>query len=318
MVSVSTIYFNYKIVFGSQFKKRNFNKETMAASLGEKLRQAREERDISISEVSEQTRISALYLESIENDDYRTLPGGIFNKGFVKSFAKLVGVDEQEAMQDYSRLIAKQEVDTADDMTKSYRPEVLTGDSGSQSILPTIIFAAIILGLMTWGIIFLVDYFQNRESQTSENNIANNNIKVDNKNTNSNVNTGNSNSQPIPSTDEIKVEIKTTAEALAIATTADGKYETATINPELPRTVEAEESLKISYYKGLADTVQLTINGKKIETPLPPSTYRKNSLQYEINMSNIKQILRDGKINFGAPAAVNTNSNTANANAAPR
>ena len=83
----------------------------MPESLGEKLRQAREERSISISEVAEQTRISALYLEAIENDDYRTLPGGIFNKGFVKSFAKYVGIDEQEALQDYARLSEIQQDD---------------------------------------------------------------------------------------------------------------------------------------------------------------------------------------------------------------
>ena len=72
----------------------------MSLTLGEKLRQAREERGISISEVAEQTRISAHYLESIENDDYRPLPGGIFNKGFVKSYAKFIEIDEQEALQD--------------------------------------------------------------------------------------------------------------------------------------------------------------------------------------------------------------------------
>ncbi len=60
----------------------------MSLTLGEKLRQAREARGITLSEVAEQTRIAPLYIESIENDDYRGLPGGIFNKGLVKSFAK--------------------------------------------------------------------------------------------------------------------------------------------------------------------------------------------------------------------------------------
>ena len=85
------------------------NTNKMALSLGEKLQQAREERGISISEVAEQTRISSHYLEGIEADDYSTLPGGIFNKGFVKSYAKYVGVDEQEALQDYARLVASQD-----------------------------------------------------------------------------------------------------------------------------------------------------------------------------------------------------------------
>ncbi|HEX8367102.1 MAG TPA: helix-turn-helix domain-containing protein, partial [Pyrinomonadaceae bacterium] len=109
----------------------------MSLTLGEKLRQAREARGISISEVAEQTRISALYLEAIENNDYRTLPGGIFNKGFVKSFAKFVGVDEHEALQDYSRLLAEQGTDSGDD-PKTYRPEVLTDDYSRSSMLPTL------------------------------------------------------------------------------------------------------------------------------------------------------------------------------------
>ena len=79
----------------------------MSLSLGEKLREAREERGFTIADVAEQTRISSLYLESIENDDYRILPGGIFNKGFVKSYAKFVGINEAEALQDYSALLAQ-------------------------------------------------------------------------------------------------------------------------------------------------------------------------------------------------------------------
>ena len=94
----------------------------MAQTLGEKLRQAREARDITISEVAEQTRISPLYIESIENDDYRILPGGIFNKGFVKSFAKYVGVDEQEALQDYSRIISEQQGSQTEEETENISP----------------------------------------------------------------------------------------------------------------------------------------------------------------------------------------------------
>ena len=52
----------------------------MAETLGEKLRAAREEKGISISEVAEQTRIAPMYIECIENDNYKPLPGGIFNK----------------------------------------------------------------------------------------------------------------------------------------------------------------------------------------------------------------------------------------------
>ncbi len=293
----------------------------MAESLGEKLKLAREERGITISEVAEQTRISRLYLESIEKDDYRTLPGGIFNKGFVKSFAKYVGVDEHEALQDYTRIISTQEASEPEHDPLNYRPQVLTDDSSGPSMLPTIIFAVIILGLMTWGILALVNYLQNTESTTVENNIANNNIKVDeNANKNTNANAANKNGEAIPSTDEIKVKITTTAEQLAITAKMDGKTEIRSINSEVKEQIfEPKESLVLSYYKGLADTVEVTINGKKIETPLPPADYKKNGFEYEINMDNIKKILESGKISFDAtPAAeTNTGANT-NTNAPAR
>src|SRR5687767_4779484 len=116
----------------------------MSLTLGEKLRQAREERGFTLSEVDEQTRISSLYLESIENDDYRILPGGIFNKGFVKSYAKFVGVNEQEALLDYANLIeASSPGETRG--PRVYRPEVLTDESSAASMVPTIILSVVIL-----------------------------------------------------------------------------------------------------------------------------------------------------------------------------
>ncbi|NNE68229.1 MAG: helix-turn-helix domain-containing protein [Pyrinomonadaceae bacterium] len=286
----------------------------MADSLGQKLRQAREERDISISEVAEQTRISALYLQAIEEDDYSTLPGGIFNKGFVKSFAKYVGVDEHEALQDYAKIIATQE--SADGDPLNYRPEVLTDDSRRGSMLPTIIFAVIILGLMAWGIHALVKYVQSMESSTSGNDsLAASNVKTDSTpDANTNANSNTKESEPLPDTDTIKLKVTTSAEELAIVSTADGKRETMLLNTDVrERIIEAEESVKLNYYKGLADTVSLELNGRKIAAPAVPPGYRDNGLIYEINKDNIKKILQDGKIEIGGPPAAVPNANTGSA-----
>ena len=287
----------------------------MAESLGEKLKQARDERGISLSEVAEQTRISPLYLEAIENDDYRTLPGGIFNKGFVKSFAKYVGVDEHEALQDYTRIISSQEKTKSEDDKNNYRPEVLTDDSSGPSMLPTIIFAVIILGLMTWGVLALVNYLQTSQSSVAEANIADNNVKTPPTTANANVNTNGAVADgEIPATDEIKVKIGVSTGELSVATEADGKKDTILLSDATIKEKEytAEESLKISYYKGIAANAEITVNGKKIETPMPPPGWRKNALNYEINMNNIKQILKSGKISFGGEPATNANTNANN------
>src|SRR4029079_16370023 len=107
----------------------------MSLSLGEKLRQAREERGISISEVAEQTRISPQYIKSIENDDYKPLPGGIFNKGFVRSYARYVGFDESQSPQSDAQLMAAISIETEPDHP-FHHAEVWTDDRSARSLIP--------------------------------------------------------------------------------------------------------------------------------------------------------------------------------------
>ena len=273
----------------------------MAESLGEKLREAREEREISISEVAEQTRISAIYLEAIERDDYGPLPGGIFNKGFIKSFAKCVGVDEAEALQDYARLAALQEA-AEEEGPRKYRPEVLTDDRSGPSLIPTIIFGIVILGLLTWGVMLLVNYLQSPSKPDSSASLAS-------PQTGANANTNGQAVQntPIPKIDSIKLTIGTSAPELSIQSTVDGKTGSVVVRPGNDWEAEAQDAIKVSYYKGLADTVRITLNGKKLETPVPPESWKNNGFDFEINKDNIRNILESGKIavdqeNSGTPS----------------
>ena len=279
----------------------------MSSTLGEKLRLAREERGISIMEVSEQTRISPLYLEAIENDDYSPLPGGIFNKGFVKSFAKYVGVDENEALQDYARLITQQTGSEDSMEPQTYRPEVLTDDRASSSNLLTIVFAVVILGLMTWGILALVGYIQDQQNQplAANSNTTNVNSNVSESNANTAVNT----TEQIPATNEIKLQSKALSDRINVTYWIDGKMFSKDVSTESPLDITAKDSLKIAYYRGFtADKIQLTINGKPITAPDPP--VKGNTNVFEINKTNIVQILQSGKISVEAENT-NTNANRA-------
>src|ERR1043166_8955195 len=104
----------------------------MSQSIGEKLRLAREARGIALREISEQTRISIRYLEAIEGDDYKRLPGGIFNRSFIRAYAKFVGYDERMALEDYSRTL-RERGEADDDGTKSHHSQVYTDDSDATS-----------------------------------------------------------------------------------------------------------------------------------------------------------------------------------------
>jgi transcriptional regulator with XRE-family HTH domain len=122
----------------------------MAESIGEKLRLARETRGIALRDISEQTRISMRYLEAIESDDYRRLPGGIFNRSFVRAYAKFIGYDEQEAIDDYVRML-REHGDSGDEVnTKPFGSLVyLEGGRHSRSPLMTLLLAIVILAVLT-------------------------------------------------------------------------------------------------------------------------------------------------------------------------
>ena len=70
-------------------------------SFGETLKRERELRKISLREIAEATKINLRYLEALERDDFRHLPGGVFNKGFVRAFAQFIGIDADAMVTAY-------------------------------------------------------------------------------------------------------------------------------------------------------------------------------------------------------------------------
>src|SRR5438067_9716365 len=74
------------------------------ANFGASFRQARESKGISLDQIAAETRISARFLQAIENEEFQLLPGGIFNRGFVRSYAEKIGLDPDQAVAEYERL----------------------------------------------------------------------------------------------------------------------------------------------------------------------------------------------------------------------
>ncbi|MFZ0798106.1 MAG: helix-turn-helix domain-containing protein [Terriglobales bacterium] len=70
-------------------------------SFGEKLKQGREKRQITLEQISNSTKIGTRMLQALEEDKFNQLPGGIFNKGFVRAYARFVGLDEDQTVADY-------------------------------------------------------------------------------------------------------------------------------------------------------------------------------------------------------------------------
>jgi|ERR1700681_625677 cytoskeletal protein RodZ len=134
----------------------------MAESIGEKLRLARETRGIALRDISEQTRISMRYLEAIESDDYRRLPGGIFNRSFIRAYAKFIGYDEQQAIDDYGQTM-RERGETEEDSTKSHRSLVYTDDAGhNRSTFMTLVLALLVLAVLSLCVWAGLHFYQRR------------------------------------------------------------------------------------------------------------------------------------------------------------
>lgn len=127
-------------------------------SFGEKLRQAREKKGISLDDIAQTTKIGTRQLLAMEAEDFDKLPGGIFNKGFVRAYARCVGLDEEEAVADYMEAIQESPVAfKADIAVTEFPPErepVERADRGGPKLVPALValalFAAVLAGLAWW------------------------------------------------------------------------------------------------------------------------------------------------------------------------
>jgi cytoskeleton protein RodZ len=64
------------------------------SEFGTDLRKERESKGVSLEAISEATKIGSRYLVALETGHFSDLPGGIFNKGIVRSYVRFVGLDE--------------------------------------------------------------------------------------------------------------------------------------------------------------------------------------------------------------------------------
>jgi len=71
------------------------------ADVGTRLREARERGGIPLRQIAERTKISVASLEAIERGDTARLPGGIFGRSFVRSYAAEVGLDPDAMVREF-------------------------------------------------------------------------------------------------------------------------------------------------------------------------------------------------------------------------
>jgi len=88
-------------------------------TLGVYLKNGRESQNISLSDVADYTKISKIYLDCLENDDYTKIPAKPYVKGYISSYAACVGIDQHEAFKLYDSY------ENENNDTEEIKPEIL-------------------------------------------------------------------------------------------------------------------------------------------------------------------------------------------------
>jgi cytoskeleton protein RodZ len=74
-------------------------------SIGETLRRERQRRNMNLDQVSRELKISSRFLQAIEDENFELLPAGVFAKSFVRQYARMLGLDEDEAASEVQRAL---------------------------------------------------------------------------------------------------------------------------------------------------------------------------------------------------------------------
>jgi len=91
-------------------------------SLGERLREERVRRGLTLEQLASQTKIGSAMLAAIEAEEFDRLPGGFFARSFVRQYARALGLAESEIDAEIARLTAPEQPPGHSE--PSFRPEV--------------------------------------------------------------------------------------------------------------------------------------------------------------------------------------------------
>ena len=121
------------------------------ASFGAWLRSQRKIREVPLGEIADATKISIRYLEALEQDRFDVLPASVFAKGFLREYARFVGLDPDEVVNSY--LIAQQESLNAEagDEAEPAKPSRRPRKNSWFLIVALLLALALIAFLIYWG-----------------------------------------------------------------------------------------------------------------------------------------------------------------------
>lgn len=124
--------------------------------VGARLKEARIAKGLSLESLQETTKIQKRYLVAIEEGNFHLLPGKFYARAFIKEYATAVGLDSDELLKEHKEEIPKSESESEIQYTRVERSKENAAERSGTffSVLPKIIVALLIIGIIGAGIWF--------------------------------------------------------------------------------------------------------------------------------------------------------------------
>jgi cytoskeletal protein RodZ len=126
--------------------------ESARSDFGNRMKRLREERGVTLRQIADATKISLGALEALERNDISRLPGGIFSRAFVRSYALEVGLDPEQTVRDF---LAHFPDDSVTAGSPHAPPEGLGPDSPRSGRATTLVAVVVVAALLVGVVLFL-------------------------------------------------------------------------------------------------------------------------------------------------------------------
>jgi len=117
---------------------------------GSYLKHERELRGVALEDIADQTKIHLKYLEALENNLYDHLPGEVFVKGYIRSYAKSIGSNVEEVINAYDDSVGRERRQLLED---EYSGQIKK-KSAMRPVIGLAVFVVILAGLVYGGMFF--------------------------------------------------------------------------------------------------------------------------------------------------------------------
>ena len=92
-------------------------------AFGERLRRQRRQKDLSLTEIAASTKVGATHYAALERGDCSRWPGGVYNRAFIRAYAKAVGLDPEEIAAEFAEYFEAAPAPASIAQTESGEPE---------------------------------------------------------------------------------------------------------------------------------------------------------------------------------------------------